>query len=348
MAAFALPLLLALLSRELFSSALPRCDAEERDTAAVSPPASGRSLLQAQAAVWGGAPVAEDPLAAPTALGSGGGTASACTRVAWLHIPKCGTSFGTSLFHCANVSLPEEAHIPAQGTVEGYLVPSFLTQYPLDLWFQGRFWTKGGNVGSHTEIKEDVWRSFKGHFFAMFRKPSARAYSSWKFFGGTHCTRQGIYSANYAQRILGLATKMVAGQANGRDCSRCDTPCEKLQPDVDLALSRLGGFRFVGLTEEWALSVCLFHAMTGSECFPSEFLNVRPTHYSKSAEPDDEKRFFDGYHDPYDEALYERASAIFWANVAKHNVTRERCRHTCSRVQHIFSPEGALLSFDVD
>ena len=35
-------------------------------------------------------------------------------------------------------------------------------------------------------------------------------------------------------------------------------------------------FAFVGLTEEWDLSVCLFHRMFGGECHVREFLDVRP------------------------------------------------------------------------
>ena len=32
-------------------------------------------------------------------------------RIGWLHIPKSGTSFGTSLAHLANASLPSDAAI---------------------------------------------------------------------------------------------------------------------------------------------------------------------------------------------------------------------------------------------
>jgi len=353
MAAFAPSLLLALLSCSCFVSATPRCGAADciSSVSAAKCARKSSSLLQTQKVLGGRARVVEDALspspeghAALTGL-AGGRAAGPCDRIAWLHIPKCGTSFGTSLFHCANASLPEGAHIPVEGTVKRSLVPLFLREYPLSTWFRGRFWEKGGNVGEHTEITDSAWRRFNGHFFGMFRRPSARMYSSWRYFGGQE---QGVDVARYAQRIVGQATKMVAGQASGLDCSTPGSRCKELRPDVDLALSRLGGFKFIGLTEEWALSVCLFHAMTGSECLPSEFLNVRPTKDSEGARAEDEKRFFDSYHDPYDEALYERASAIFWASVAKHNVTRESCRRTCSRVQHVFAPEGAMLSFDVD
>jgi hypothetical protein len=39
---------------------------------------------------------------------------------------------------------------------------------------------------------------------------------------------------------------------------------------VALAIERLDGFSFVGLEEEWPLSVCLFHVINGGECFGVE------------------------------------------------------------------------------
>ena len=32
-------------------------------------------------------------------------------RIAWVHIPKCGTSFGTTLVHLANASLPDDFEV---------------------------------------------------------------------------------------------------------------------------------------------------------------------------------------------------------------------------------------------
>jgi hypothetical protein len=37
-------------------------------------------------------------------------------RIAWLHVPKTGTSFATTLFHYANASLPEDAMADMGGT----------------------------------------------------------------------------------------------------------------------------------------------------------------------------------------------------------------------------------------
>ena len=60
-------------------------------------------------------------------------------------------------------------------------------------------------------------------------------------------------------------------------------PCnQNLVPDVKSAIERIDtGFSFVGITEAWALSVCLFHSIFGGSCLPIEFINNRPGHYSR-------------------------------------------------------------------
>merc|ERR1740130_1700859 len=83
---------------------------------------------------------------------------------------------------------------------------------------------------------------------------------------------------------------------------------------VELALWRLSdGFAFVGLTEEWALSVCLFHAMFGGDCHEREFLNVRPG--VKHADHENyDASVLEGWVDPYDGALYAHTAKTFWEN----------------------------------
>ena len=49
---------------------------------------------------------------------------------------------------------------------------------------------------------------------------------------------------------------------------------------MSLAIERLQTFAFVGLTEEWALSICLLHVMHGptfntEKCVRAEFFNSR-------------------------------------------------------------------------
>jgi hypothetical protein len=75
-------------------------------------------------------------------------------RVAWLHIPKCGTSFGTTLVHYANASLPASFELPAPASELNSI-------YKVDVWFPHVFWLKGdasqGNIGNHMSITSTVW-----------------------------------------------------------------------------------------------------------------------------------------------------------------------------------------------
>merc|ERR1719346_762493 len=89
------------------------------------------------------------------------------------------------------------------------------------------------------------------------------------------------------------------------DCCRPD-----VVPDTRTALDRLDGFKFVGLTEQWDLSICLFHAMFGGECLQNEFRNMRPSdnRTREAATP------FENFTDPYDGLVYSKVEQMFWAN----------------------------------
>merc|ERR1719506_2629393 len=85
------------------------------------------------------------------------------------------------------------------------------------------------------------------------------------------------------------------------------------------ALERLPQLGFVGLTDHWELSMCLWHAKFGGECLPAEFKNVRPARVQYSA-ADLSKLFHVN-----DRAIYERAAELFAADLAAHGVTPEAC-----------------------
>ena len=84
---------------------------------------------------------------------------------------------------------------------------------------------------------------------------------------------QGPFSAAdwWAKRVDDTMTKQSAGQAAGNAAATPD-----IIPDIEKALARVQGFQLVGLTDEYDLTVCLFHAMLGGECLPAEFINMRP------------------------------------------------------------------------
>ena len=98
--------------------------------------------------------------------------------------------------------------------------------------------------------------------------------------------------------------------------------------------------RYVGLTDEWALSICLLHAKLGGRCLRAEFDNSRPTTSRLTRLPWIRNTSLRDYTawaaeevarvgDPFDEALYEAVEARFRAEVAQHRLSRERCEALC-------------------
>lgn len=283
-------------------------------------------------------------------------------KFAWFHIPKCGTSFANTLYHAANSSLPAEAILPSAETLSDSqwdLVGEFHESYPMKDWFEGCFWHRNeqtDGLGTHESILQMDFDQWAGNFVGIFREPRARAKSSHKFFSdrcgkmdvnskqrqcetapelGCDCT---MAAPEYAARMTGLVTKMLTGQSDdSTPCSFVIGECvdQHVKPDVDMALERLKGFKFIGLTEEWDLSVCLFHTMFGGNCSASEFSNVRLT---DSVVTDEDKSkeeksmddaFWEDFVDPYDSVVYGAASRIFWESVGKYNVSLESCARIC-------------------
>ncbi|CAJ1428348.1 unnamed protein product, partial [Effrenium voratum] len=150
----------------------------------------------------------------------------------------------------------------------------------------------------------------------------------------------------YARFVQGLVTKLLAGrlmftpikcefeyaesyQDYETNCSsqKCLDCISDPAADLQKAFSRLQGFAFVGLTEYFDLSVCLFHAMFGGDCHAVEFLNMRKGVDHKDPEELMEK--LKEQEDPYDGAVYAEVSRIFWANVKQYNVSAETCARIC-------------------
>lgn len=136
----------------------------------------------------------------------------------------------------------------------------------------------------------------------------------------------------YAFYRQGHATRLMAGQGDARSAASDCPAREQAVPDIALALQRLRGFRFVGLTDDWERSICLFHVMQGGHrCAPAEMLNTRPTvslgyDHGMAHVPG----LLDGFVDAADEALYEAAYSRFEGRGGPcgldGNVTGEVCR----------------------
>lgn len=271
---------------------------------------------------------------------NGSSKAESTKRIAWFHPPKTGTSFGTTLVHYANSSLPPAVRMPICSTSSrnhcSTATGSFTRQYKYSVWFRDVFWQKEerhSDFGAHSSVSDDVWRAFGGHFFALWRSPAARAVSA---FADRHDlsvryprTTDGL--VQYARATRGWVTRMLAPNATAHSPQRASHE----------AAHRLStGFAFVGLTDRFDVSICLFHLMFGMQpCLEVEHLNMRST---SSVDPN--YASYKAEHiqllkrlapDPLDEALFERAEARFHEDRLRHGLTSdEPCRSLGCSTEH--------------
>lgn len=273
-----------------------------------------------------------------------------------MHIPKTGSSIGTALLHLANrqcsscnATLPADAVLPncaalaaahAEERCTGTPEETFLHRYPYATYFAGTIWSKSiGDFGGHDALiykrRPSAHQLVEGvRLFGLFREPQTRALSSYHHFRGYGSKKQrAISAAEYLVRIRGTATKMLAGQMKGAlDCAALYYDCRSANvvPDVPRALSRLSRFAFVGLTEQFNLSVCLLHLMFGGACRQSEFVNIRPGRWHAAAPsmpplpplPRDDA----------DEAVYEAAHERFMRDAQTFGATPATCARRCPGV----------------
>ena len=114
--------------------------------------------------------------------------------------------------------------------------------------------------------------------------------------------------------------------ASGRDLAlRCD--------HLQRALERVGRMAFVGVTDRWNPSVCLFHATFGGEPHPTQLRAYRHQSHDGQADVLDERlRDADGW----DAALFRRVEALFDARLRLFGIPEEAAPGetygaTCSR-----------------
>jgi len=92
-------------------------------------------------------------------------------------------------------------------------------------------------------------------------------------------------------------------------------------------------FAFVGITEQWDLSICLMHVMFGGECTPGEFEDNNPGLDPVTRQPIVRDEYdvtpLQGAVDEPDDRLYEEALRIFERNLEEFGVTHEMCEEGC-------------------
>jgi hypothetical protein len=216
---------------------------------------------------------------------------------------------------------------------------SFMRRFPYRQWFWDDgpiFWKSSeGNFGNHYGIDDASFTMFRGRFVGLFRNPALRAASAYAHFAEAIDAKGTLVSEReYAIRIRGSQTTQLAGQAFGLTCIWLNhnhdgrNHCRYHKPDIVKAIHRLiTGFAFVGLTELYDLSVCLFHAMFGGRCLPVEFTNTRPAR--DQALLPGSFTAWGGMVDGYDWRLYSEATRIFFERLQQYGVNEAKCLALC-------------------
>ena len=258
----------------------------------------------------------------------------------YLHVPKCGSSFATAIAHlgCGD-KIDKKMRLEEPGK------RGRATQEWNQKCGDGRF---ARFESGHAPLDEIMSDQSLSKVVMMIREPKARISSGYihnlhdctplqekyniKDQDGRHWQPKGAVDpailGEYATCVHSCMTNMLIG----RDCAyNHGEPSEEQQAlDREEALARLPKLGFVGLTDQWDLSMCLWHAKFGGECLPAEFTNVRPAwaqydggNLSESFQMNDQ-------------AIYEKAAKLFAAELEKYGVTPDSCARTiCPAVAHL-------------
>lgn len=256
----------------------------------------------------------------------------------WLHIPKCGTSFLNVVVHLpgacdALTGVPIDAENFGEcfesnfNTLEPVLCHSKSLHFPSYDWLPNLL--HGVKTWTHSSLYDDLYVAHRGHFVALFRQPEQRLLSQWfdqednfravPFISRCDRNKTPEYEmsmSEFQQTWAGAATAQLSGAPQNASALT--------EAHVEKALVRLReGFAFVGLEEEWALSVCLFHMMFGGPCLPLDFENTRPgatQHKAYDLAP------LNGWRDVHDGRVYDEAQRIFQEKLADFGVSHQSCK----------------------
>ena len=201
----------------------------------------------------------------------------------------------------------------------------------------------------------------RGHLVGMFRDPDQRILSGYHDeannfaaedygsylvqAGGGNCTGFSVRGVrrrpllDFAEAWKGGMTYQLvsadlieSGQILRRHTTAVDPKRAKVtQADGLEAAKRVQeGFAFVGIAEDWDLSICLFHKMFGGACHADEFQDTRPGRAGKSADQDYDISQLQGWHDDIDEVVYAAALDVFRRNLIMFDVSQETCQECYS------------------
>mmetsp|Transcript_64136 Transcript_64136/g.141343 ORF Transcript_64136/g.141343 Transcript_64136/m.141343 type:complete len:340 (-) Transcript_64136:108-1127(-) len=265
----------------------------------------------------------------PTAL------LNASMPIIWLHVPKAGTSFINTFIHTPGVcpGIPVDAVLNRTTSCQDcnnfndHMTVNFCHAHDVEYGDKEvcpilAKWGGHRAIGAPGEFE----RHYKGKGVMMMRQPEQRLISSWEHEQHDWPEYWHLPPADlqqYSEALQGCTVRMLTHDEQGDD-SACGDMLPLKHKDVELAKKRLDQFAFVGLTEEWDLSICLFRTMFGGLCYGSDFQDIRLPKGKATALHDTSP--LNGFVDRFDGELYVKAQEIFAAEMKYYGVNESSCK----------------------
>lgn len=236
--------------------------------------------------------------------------------VAWIHIPKTGTSFVNTLIHHPEIC----PNVPEEDFVVGAQHIKFWQDHPKEEFCPGGFSQTYPAPPHHFGIGP-VYNQNRGRIISFFRNPTARLISAYNH--AQHSWPGSLPRAKNIQEFANVVQGCQARMLTRAQCVGHDIPAPMSTEEIQMASNRVWQMNFVGLTEEWDFSICLFHAIYGGTCHEQEFVNTRP--HTRLDEADGLR----GFVDPMDTPVFETAHTHFWELIERYGLDRKACHRIC-------------------
>ncbi|CAJ1384336.1 unnamed protein product [Effrenium voratum] len=247
----------------------------------------------------------------------------------WVHFPKAGWSFVTTLwqFACGQRDVldlsqttfnhSEWPKLPYKDEVELFWPDRIIMhRYPRGRYCNDEVFGHQNVQTLHSPVSLKEMDQRKWQVIAMFRKPSQRLLSAFYYNGmfapgigprlaelHEKCDRPACFA-----RFPGIAGCYARMLTNSTCAEQDEDSFDSGKARLPEALQVLHAMSFVGLSEKWDLSICLFHRMFGGKVNIGQLQDL---HKGPAHEESYNESLLEGFEDEVDEAIYRAAVEKF-------------------------------------